>query len=89
MKRRAVGFEAKAHPVFHAETVARWNIQAGCSSSERGRRVQSSARFCLQDLGLHEQLAEGGMQRIRERRRQHDLGVARQSRPCAARGCGW
>ena len=30
------------------------------------------------EFGLHEEIAEGGMRRIRRRRRQHDLRVTRQ-----------
>jgi hypothetical protein len=41
-----------------------------------------------QDLGLHEQIAEGRMQRVRGRRRDHHLGVAGDSISGAA-ASGW
>ena len=41
------------------------------------------------ELGLHEQIAEGGMGRVRRRGRQHNLGVTGQFDDAPRRANGW
>ena len=46
------------------------------SSTERGRRVAQNGLALRENFGLHEEIAEGGMQRVGGGGGQHDFGVA-------------
>jgi hypothetical protein len=65
--------------VAHPRPLRRARAAGGCQD-----RLQ-----LVDQLGLHEQLAEGRMHRIGDRRRQHHFGVAGQLDRATRARCGW
>ena len=56
-------------------TASRWNIHGGTSSCARGAPRADDGLLVGHQFRLHEQVAEGRMQFVGNRRRQHHFGI--------------